>query len=336
MKKNYLIVGPSWVGDMVMAGSLFRLLAAREAVIDVLAPGWSLPILARIPTVRTGIEMPVGHGEFGLGRRRRLGRSLTRAGYDHAIVLPRSLKSALVPWFARIPRRTGFRGEVRFGLINDMRPFDRGELDQTAKRFAALGLEPGEPLPSELPEPVLFPDATSLNAVISRLGLSRDRPVCAMMPGAEYGPAKCWPIEYYTTLAGELTRSGVAVWVLGGDKDREAGERIAKGGASNLCGATSLAEVVDLLSASRVAVTNDSGLMHVAAAVGSHVIALYGSTTPQFTPPLTDKATVVYLDLECSPCFERQCPLHHFRCMKDMRPADVLERVQTVVASVSA
>ena len=282
--------------------------------------------------------MPVGHGEFGLGARRRLGRSLVPGGLRPArLCCRRSFKSALVPWFARIPRRTGFRGEVRFGLINDMRAFDRGVLDQTVKRFVALGLERGESLPSELPAPVLNPDADARAAVLGRLGLSPDKPVCALMPGAEYGPAKCWPIEYFAEVAGELFRSGVAVWVLGGEKDSEAGGAIAEGtGAVNLCGKTSLAEVVDLLSASRVAVTNDSGLMHVAAAVGSHVVALYGSTTPQFTPPLTDAATVVYLDLDCSPCFERHCPLQHFRCMNDIRPAAVLERVQAVLASVSA
>jgi len=335
--KKYLIVGPSWVGDMVMAGSLFSLLASRGGIIDVLAPGWSLPMLKRMPDVRSGIEMPLAHGEFGLGRRRRVGRSLATSGYDCAIVLPRSFKSALVPWFARIPVRTGFRGEFRFGLLNDIRPFDENILDQTVKRFAALGLDRDEALPASLPAPVLTPDTRSLRSVMTRLRLGHDEPVVAMMPGAEYGPAKCWPLEYFATVATELTKSGAQVWIFGSEKDRAAGGAISSGNdAKNLCGKTSLEEVVDLLSVCRAAVTNDSGLMHVAAAVGSHVVALYGSTTPAFTPPLTEDASIVYLSLECSPCFERECPLQHFRCMRDIEPAEVLGCVQPLLASARA
>lgn len=320
-----LIVGPSWVGDMVMAQSLFKLLKARrpETPIDVLAPGWSLPIIARMPEVRAGIVAPGGHGEVSIGDRRRLGIALREKGYGQAIVLPRSLKAALVPWFARIPRRTGIRGEMRFGLINDMRPFDRRLLDQTVKRFVALGLEPGESV-GNIPQPVLSVSPERQQASIERLSLAIDRPVVAMMPGAEYGPAKCWPIEYFRALARMLGAAGLAVWVFGSARDRAAGAEIAADGkARDLCGLTELEEVVDLLAACRYAVTNDSGLMHVAAAVGTRVIALYGSTTPDFTPPLTGDARIHYLRLDCSPCFQRQCPLGHLRCLREIRPAAV-------------
>jgi heptosyltransferase-2 len=320
-----LIVGPSWVGDMVMAQSLARLLSDRRpgAPIDVLAPGWSLPVIARMPEVRAGIVAPGGHGEMAIAARRRLGIALRENGYGQAIVLPRSLKAALVPWFARIPRRTGIRGEMRFGLINDMRPFDARTLDQTVKRFLALGLEPGERL-GPVPRPALSVSPERQQASLDRLSLTTDRPVVAMMPGAEYGPAKCWPIEYFRELAGMLATAGFAVWVFGSARDRPAGAAIAAGGhARDLCGATELAEVVDLLAACRCAVTNDSGLMHVAAAVGTRVIALYGSTSPDFTPPLADDARIHYLGLDCSPCFERQCPLHHLRCLREIRPAAV-------------
>lgn len=315
-----LIVGPSWVGDMVMAQALFILLKRRapDTQIDVLAPAWSLPIVARMPEIRRGIAAETGHGELGLGKRRRIAYSLRDEGYGHAIVLPRSLKSALIPWLARIPRRTGFRGESRYGLINDMRPFDKDVLDQTVKRFAALGLEPGEAL-VEVPFPALSVDAQKQAATTASLGVATDRPVVAMMPGAEYGPAKCWPIEYFAELAGSLASDGFDVWVLGSDKDAAAGEQIAAASpAHNLCGRTSLEDVIDLLGYAEQAVSNDSGLMHIAAAVGSHVHGIYGSSSPGFTPPLTDARDIHWLDLDCSPCFERTCPLGHLRCLRDL------------------
>lgn len=321
-----LVVGPSWVGDMVMSQSLLKLLRVRRpgAPIDVLAPGWSLPIIGRMPEVRDGVVSPGGHGRASIGDRRRLGAALRAKGYGQAIVLPRSLKAALIPWFARIPRRTGMRGEMRYGLINDMRPFDAGVLDQTVKRFVSLGLEPGEPL-VEAPRPALEVSAERQRASVERLGLATDLPVVAMMPGAEYGPAKCWPIEYFRELADRLAAAGFAVWVFGSTRDEPAGSAIAaRGGAQNLCGLTALEEVIDLMALCRHAVTNDSGLMHVAAAVGTRVIALYGSTTPDFTPPLTDSARIHYLRLDCSPCFQRQCPLGHLRCLREIRPEAVL------------
>jgi heptosyltransferase-2 len=213
---------------------------------------------------------------------------------------------------------------MRFGLINDMRPFVPGVLDQTVKRFVALGLEPGEAV-REIPPPALSVSPEGQQASLERLSLSTDRPVVAMMPGAEYGPAKCWPLEYFRELAAMLGEAGFAVWVFGSARDRPAGAAIsADGHARDLCGLTELEEVVDLLAACRYAVTNDSGLMHVAAAVGTRVIALYGSTTPDFTPPLTNDARIHYLRLDCSPCFRRHCPLGHLRCLREIRPADVL------------
>lgn len=325
-----LVVGPSWVGDMVMAQSLFILLKEREPSrpIDVLAPGWSLPIVARMPEVRHGIAAETGHGELGLGKRRRIAYKLKAEGYSHAIVLPRSLKSALIPWLARIPRRTGFRGESRFGLINDMRAFERDVLDQTVKRFVALGLEPGEGLPS-MPTPLLRVDAENQARVVSALGIAGDRAVIAMMPGAEYGPAKCWPHEHFRELAKWLREDGFDVWVLGSDKDAAAGDAIARDGdAINLCGQTLLEDVIDLLGYTEQAISNDSGLMHIAAAVGTHVHGIYGSSSPAFTPPLTERRHIHSLGLDCSPCFERTCPLGHLRCMRDLS----VESVHNAVA----
>ena len=179
---SVLVVGPSWVGDMVMAQALFILLKARkpDIAIDVLAPAWSLPIVARMPEVRRGIAAETGHGELGLGKRRRIGYALRDAGYEHAIVLPRSLKSALIPWFARIPRRTGFRGESRYGLVNDMRPFDKAVLDQTVKRFVALGLDAGE----ALPEAPLWTPVAVIVTVPPLLNTAPPRPSVKLLPSA--------------------------------------------------------------------------------------------------------------------------------------------------------
>ena len=315
-----LIVGPSWVGDMVMAQALFILLREREPdrELDVLAPAWSLPIVARMPEVRRGIAAETGHGELGLGKRRRIGYALREEGYERAIVLPRSLKSALIPWFARIPTRTGFRGESRYGLINDMRPFDRTILDQTVKRFVALGVAADESLPP-IPYPRLEVDRKKQRAVMETLGIRSERPVIALMPGAEYGPAKCWPLEYFAELAAGLGEEGFDVWVLGSEKDAPAGEHIAAASAAhNLCGRTSLEDVIDLLGHTEQAISNDSGLMHVAAAVGTHVHGIYGSSSPEFTPPLAERRDIHWLDLDCSPCFERTCPLGHLRCLKEL------------------
>lgn len=329
-----LVVGPSWVGDMVMAQALFKHLRSRDPArsIDVLAPGWSLPVVARMPEVREGIAAATGHGELGLGKRLAIGRSL-RGRYDHAIVLPRSFKAALVPWFARVPRRTGFRGESRFGLINDMRPFDKSILDQTVKRFVALGTERGESLPTA-PFPALAIDAGNQRSVIARLGLDTGRPVVAFMPGAEYGPAKCWPHDQFAELARMLDGDGFAVWILGSEKDRAAGDAIAsRSSAINVCGKTSLADVIDVLAFVRQAVSNDSGLMHIAAAVGTHTHGIYGSSSPHFTPPLTARRDIHWLDLDCSPCFERECPLGHLNCLKQLTPGSVFAAIRRAEAA---
>ncbi|MEX2496567.1 MAG: lipopolysaccharide heptosyltransferase II [Woeseia sp.] len=333
-KPAMLIVGPSWVGDMVMAQALFKLLKMRwpQAEIDVLAPAWSLPIIARMPEVREGLVAPAAHGELALGKLWQAGRSLRRRNYAQAIVLPRSLKAALIPVFARIPKRTGFRGEMRFGLINDMHDLDERRLDQTVKRFLALGLARHEALP-DVPPPSLDVSVQNQRALFRRLKLATGRPAIALMPGAEYGPAKCWPLEYFASLAQMLTGAGYAVWILGSAKDRPAGEIIAAGGqALNLCGQTELADVIDLLGHCEQAVTNDSGLMHVAAAVGTRVIALYGSSSPDFTPPLTPDKVVHYLGVECSPCFQRECPLGHFRCLREITAEAVFDSVLFRVA----
>lgn len=327
--RRILIVGPSWVGDMVMAQSLFKVLkAAGPCEIDVLAPEWSLPILARMPEVSRGVVMPLGHRKLEIGTRWRLGKSLGTVGYDQAIVLPNSLKSAMIPAFGGIPQRTGFRGEMRYFLINDMRMLSKHRLPMTVQRFVALGRGIHQALPDPLPRPKLVADAANQQTLPGRLGLSLNRPAIAFMPGAEYGPAKQWPLPHFATLAEQLVDRGFQVWILGSNKDREAGDIVAADQEQhvvNLCGRTELGDAVDLLALSRAAVTNDSGLMHVAAALDLPQVAIFGSSTPHHTPPLSDRVAIRYLGIECSPCFKRTCPLGHTRCLTEITPESVAD-----------
>ncbi len=327
VQRKILVVGPAWVGDMVMAQSLFKALHDKNStVVDVIAPEWSLPLLERMPEVRKGFSLPLGHWQLGLARRWQIGRILKREQYDQAIVLPRSFKAALVPWFAGIPQRTGYRGESRYGLINDVRDLDKSVLTQTVQRFVALGGTAGADLPPQIPGPRLTAMADRVPELLTALELHGQQPAIAFMTGAEYGPAKQWPAEYFASLAKKLTADGMAVWLLGSAEDAATAEevrRIAGSGVVNLCGKTTLVDAVDLIAHARLAITNDSGLMHIAAAVDSPLVAIYGSSTPDYTPPLTDKATVLYLRLDCSPCFKRTCPLGHTNCLNHLSPDTV-------------
>lgn len=324
---------------MVLAQSLFKVLKQRHlgCRIDVLAPPWTLPVLARMPEIAEGISLPFRHGELALGRRWAFGKSLRERGYDRVILLPNSLKSAIVPFAAGVPVRTGFVGELRYGLLNDARKLDKTRLPRTVDRFVALGLEPGALQPA-VPDPALVPDAANAAAALARLGRAAPAaPVLGLCPGAEYGPAKRWPPEHFAEVAQAKLAEGWEVWLFGSDKDAPVtGEiqRLAGGRCLDLGGRTSLADAIDLMSLCRAVVSNDSGLMHVAAALGQRLVAIYGSSDPRHTPPMSARATVRYLHLECSPCFERTCPLKHLRCLRNISPASVLELLVDTSAQI--
>lgn len=332
--KKVLIVGPSWVGDMVMAQSLFKTIKedAPDALIDVLAPDWTHGLLARMPEVERGITMPLSHGQFGLSQRINLGKALQANGYSQAIVLPNSWKSALVPYFAKIPLRTGYIGECRWGLLNDARKLNQRQLTMTVQRFVALGLPKPSPSPPTCPRPQFLINPEQRQEAIDKFGLTTDtinqEKILALCPGAEYGEAKRWPAGHFAALAQKKIQDGWQVWLFGSTKDRAIADQINQTTASqchNFAGKTTLAEAIDLLSLCHAVVSNDSGLMHVAAALDKHLIALYGSSDANFTPPLSGKARILSLNLVCSPCFKRTCPLGHTDCLQGIKPEHVLE-----------
>lgn len=329
---SVLVVAPSWVGDAVLSQPLLARLKARDpaGTIDVLAPAWALAVFRRMPEVGEAIALPFGHGALELAGRRRFARALRP--YDRAIVLPNSFKSALIPWHAGIPLRTGYRGEMRFGLLNDLRRLDERAMPLLVERFAALAGPPGEALERPVPEPRLAVDPRSREATAAKFGIAGSGPLAVFCPGAEYGPAKRWPPRHFAALARALAGRGVRVLLLGSGKDGAASaeiQRLSEGACLDLAGKTTLEEAIDLLSLADEVVTNDSGLMHIAAALDRPTAAIFGSSSPGYTPPLSARAQVISLRLACSPCFRRECPLGHTNCLEQLEP----ERVRAALGA---
>jgi len=303
-----LVVAPNWIGDALMAQPLLARLKASGATIDVLAPEWVAPVARRMPEVSDVIGAPFRHGPLQLRERWRLGRELKRRRYDQAFVLPNTWKSALVPFLAGIPSRVGYVGESRYGLLNSTLKTSKAPMPQHYARLAG-------PLAGELPRPQLKVSGDEIADARKRYGINGR--YVALCPGAEYGPAKRWP--YFRELA---ERMGLPAVVLGSKKDSEAAAGIR---GNDLTGKTSLDDAIRLIAGAEAVVSNDSGLMHVAAALGRPQVALFGSSSPQHTPPANDQARVLWLQLECSPCFARECPLGHFRCMREISVEQVLK-----------
>ena len=326
-----LIIAPSWVGDLVMAQSLFKLLKQQNSFtqIHVAVNEYLIPLVQRMPEVEKILILPFKHGEFGFCKRINFAKKIKVEQYDQAIVLPNSWKSALIPFLAKINLRTGWRGEMRYLLLNDLRILKPKQLPLMVERFIALGLPKDKKIPTAYSLPQLETTSLFVEQTLNKLHVVQaEKPILAFCPGAEYGPAKRWPTNYFAKVAQTKAKEGWDVWLLGGKKDQDIAMTIQKESGNScidLSGKTNLGEVIDLLSMSTFVVTNDTGLMHIAAALDKPMIAIYGSSSPSFTPPLSNNAKIISLNLECSPCFARICPQNDFKCMRDLTPEMIIK-----------
>ena len=319
-----LVIAPQWIGDAVMSEPLLALLAARGEQLSVAALPWVAPVYRAMPQVGAVLEWPFAHGRLDWTLRRRIARDL-RCQFDHAYVLPNSLKAALIPFFARIPQRHGYLGEARYLLLNQ-RLRNRAGRPPMVEFYLALAGEPRGPAPA----PRLKVDATARQSATQHAGVAEGG-YWVFAPGAEYGPAKCWPATHYAELARALfRRDGAPVLLLGSAKEAALCETIAAAAAPAcrvLAGKTQLHEALALIASARGVVSNDSGLMHVAAAFGVPQVAVFGSTSPLHTPPRNPRAQVLWLKdelkLDCAPCFERSCRFGHTRCLVEVAPPRV-------------
>ena len=338
-RRNVLVVGPSWIGDMVMAQSLFQTLRQKisDVQLSVLAPSWSLPLLGRMPEVAAAIPTPFEHGRLSLRQRFQLAHQLRATHFDQAIILPRSFKAALVPFLAGIPLRTGFLGEKRYGLLNDIRRINQAELPRTVQHFVQLGRPRDSTTEISPPPPRLVAHPHAVANILDRLGIQpTEQPVLAICPGAAFGPAKRWPSAHFAQVARQQLLRGWQVWLIGSQEDARITAEIFGTGSPHLydlAGRTQLEDVVDLLSVASCVISNDSGLMHVAAAVDTPTIALYGSTSPKVNPPLSSRATILWRELSCSPCNQRSCPLGHTNCLRELAVDRVLEALTRATAT---
>ncbi|CAK9886961.1 MAG: ADP-heptose--LPS heptosyltransferase 2 [Candidatus Erwinia impunctatus] len=342
-----LVIGPSWVGDMMMSQSLYRTLQQLipGATIDVMAPSWCRPLLARMPEVANALPMPLGHGVLALSERRQLGKSLASNGYDQAYVLPGSFKSALVPFFAGIKQRTGWRGEMRYGLLNDLRVLDKSAYPLMVQRYVALAY-PAHEIHSaaDIPQPLLWPQLqvshSEQREKAQHFRLSSEQPIIGFCPGAEFGPAKRWPHYHYAALARQLIDAGYQVILFGSANDQATGELIVvdltetqRSHCRNLAGETSLEDAVILLSQCQAVISNDSGLMHIAAALNRPLVALYGPSSPDFTPPLSHRARVIRLISGYQRVRRGDADEGYHQSLIDITPEQVFDEVRTLLAT---
>ncbi len=328
MSKKILIISPSWIGDCVMTQPLYRRLHQLHpgCRITVFAPKWSMAVFERMPEVAEVVENPFGHGALELKKRWQAGRALGKQGFDQVIVLPGSFKSALIAFASGIKQRTGYVGESRYLLLNHIRKLDKAALPLMVDRYTALAYPSPKDFDGHSDQPAFRIDPASQQAALAAHQLDTQRPVVAFCPGAEYGPAKRWPPQHFAELAKQYAAAGWQIWLFGSQKDRAIADEIntlSGGQCTNLCGQTTLSQAIDLLACAQTVVCNDSGLMHLAAAVGCRIMALYGSSSPDHTPPLSSQARIISLHLECSPCFKRECPLGHTGCLNRLTPQRV-------------
>lgn len=339
---NFLVILPSWLGDIIMAQSLLAALKHDypSCRIDVYTPAYALPLLHRMPQVDGKIVNPFGHGDLRLWQRFKEGRMLKRHQYDTVFVLPNSLKSALVAFFAGIKDRRGFKGESRYLLINRMRK-NKQDFPMMVERYVALAYDPRQvPTHRELP-PLLYPSLIAHKPkpeLLQRLHVRLDRPLLALGCGANYGPAKLWPVPYFAEVCEYWVAQGGSVLAFGTRNDLKTVASIRNqlqpktlAYFYDVAGQTGLTEMLDLLAVCTAAVCNDSGLMHTVAALDIPQICIFGSTSTTYTPPLSTRAVCLEASEACHPCFKRTCKFNTYACLKNLRPAAVISELQQIL-----
>ena len=335
-----LVISPNWIGDAIMAQPLLQLLKQQDAavLVDVLAPAWVAPVWEAMLEVNQVYATQFRHGKLQLGERWRLARSLREVSYDRAYVLPNTLKFALIPWMAGIPKRIGYLGEKRYGLLNVIHHDNKDSPRPMIPFYAALASPPSGTVQGReaYPVPHMVVEKEKAERVLEKLGMDTGKRIVAFAPGAEFGPAKRWPVHGFASLARRILADfdDVIIVLLGSPNDRPVCDEIAAQalGVSNLAGKTTLAEAIALISQIDAMVTNDSGLMHVASAFEKPVIAIYGSTDYHHTPPFSKYSEIVSLDLPCAPCQKRECPLGHHDCMEKLGPDSVYRALKKYLA----
>jgi heptosyltransferase-2 len=340
-----LIIAPNWIGDAVMTQPLLANLKEQypESNIDVLASTWVAPIYRACSEVHEVIEAKFEHKLLQWNLRKELAKELATKKYQACFILPNSFKSALIPWLANIPFRIGYRGELRFGLINlsldnpskvNRPPMVEHYLALSQLLNEAQAISTGSNL-----TPKLNVSDVARQSVLAKLLSAKIDPVniYVMCPGAEYGPTKRWPTSHFAQLAQNLIASNPdsQIVLLGGKGDQALAQDIHSQAKQdihihNWCGATSLDEAIALIGMSKAVISNDSGLMHIAAALKTPQVAIFGSSDPAHTPPLSDLAQVIWLNLSCSPCHKRECPLGHLKCLNDILPEQVFATLNTL------
>ncbi len=340
-----LIIAPNWIGDAVMSQPLLANLKSiyPKSQIDVLASPWVAPIYRACAEVHQVIDARLEHQQLQWSLRKQLAKQLELNQYNACFVLPNSLKSALIPWLANIPLRIGYRGEMRFGLINfaldNPSKINRPPMANHYLALCNVMDHSKEVDTNQAADPKLNISPTAKQSVSAKLQAAAidEKSIYVLCPGAEYGATKRWPTEHFASLAQHLINNepNANIILLGSKGDHELGEEILSQVTNpvqiqNWCGETSLDEAIALIGMSKVLVSNDSGLMHIGAALKVPQVAIFGSSDPHHTPPLSDKAKVIWLNLPCSPCHKRECPLGHLKCLKDISPSTVLGAIQTL------
>lgn len=325
LMQKILIIPQNWLGDIVMSQTLLKKVKSENpnTKIDILINSTFKSLVERMPEINEAIILDCKHKELGILKRLNLAKEI-KGSYNQSIILSRSIKSALIPYLAKIPIRTGELGESRYILINDLKKFSKENRRKTALRYVSMFSKKEEAL-KEKYFPSLKSDPENIKFLSDKHKLNQDKKIVIFAPGAAFGPSKMWPAENFKKL-GEKLNKKFFILILGANNEKRIGDKIITNeNMINLCGKTTITDVIDLMHISEFCVSNDSGLMHLASATNTKSISIYGATSPELTPPLTNNKKIHYRGISCSPCFEKKCKYGHYNCLVKIQAEDVFK-----------